>query len=235
MEQLLKKFRLKYITIDSNTIPDKQVKQEINDKLLLKKLKKCYRKKSIPLEILLEHGHSLANRFKIIYEEGKSTPTNWGNTMNLSYQKPDIKNLYDFWLDINQKIKLIPSIHQQSKEYSKLTNCLNPGQLLQCDYYRILQTFQEYGFQVLMFKENLGKYCTELSSGNSYRVFKFIIKNKHWLISMYYTNNVICVIGNLKPDLILNVKENREYVGDNFFSYNFIDKDTPNVCTDCFQ
>ena len=219
-------------------------------------MEKYHHQKRISYTVLLDRGAELADRFKLVYLERKNlyvkaspksiknmdksfmekyqyTLSWWIQLMDGLYQKAEIENVYQFWLNIHDKIKKISSIHDQSKEYVKLTGGLNPGQLLQCDYYRIIKTFQDYQFDVIYVEENLGKYCAGESRSNR-QVFKFVIKKKPWILKMYYSDNVMCVIGNLKPYYILNVKEGLEYEADNFYSYHTFDEDTPNVCPECF-
>lgn len=218
---------------------------------------KYYSRKKIPYQTLLDKRSEIADRFKLIYLERKNlfngsnkfliqeidqyyqekyqyTLTWWVKLMDELYKKPEIENLYQYWLTVYEKIKKIPSIHEQSKEYYKLTSHLNPGQMLQCDYYRVVQTFQNYRFHVVRFEEDLGKYCAG-HSRNTRAIFKFVLIQKPWILKMYYSDNVACVVGNLKPYYIFNVEQEKEYEADNFFSYHTLSEDTPNVCADCLE
>lgn len=163
---------------------------------------------------------------KNAWKKVKNSKKWWIETMKELFDRPDIDNLYQFWLNVYEKISNISSIREQSDLYHQLTNHLNPAQLMQCDFYRILKTFESNNFEILQIKENLGRYCAGQSCLNASGIFCLIIKKRPWIVKVRFSDDYDCVAGIFRPEIILNMDDNREYQGEYFYAYNSAEYDT---------
>ena len=209
------------------------------------KLEQHYLLRPIMHEDLVNQGNGIADRFKnillatthakiipndfsqeelLVEKLLLDTKKNWTSTMLKLYNKLDITNLYQYWLSIYNKIKTTPSIHDQNKYYSLLTADLNPGQLLQCDFYKAIQTFIDYGFQIVHVKENLSRYYARQFNNCANDTFKFIVKKNNWIAKVGFTDDSNCVAGILCPKNIIDINTGLEYEGEDFYAWNSYEK-----------
>jgi hypothetical protein len=216
---------------------------EYKKMLRINKLKSMYLNENMTISNLIAKGSTLADRFKSIYSEKISLvndnnsleETNnidnsqkwWFNALRKLYNKPDVSDLYGFWTEIYKTIKTISPLYEQGKCYNKLTKELNPGQLLECDFYRAVHTLTDNGFDILNVKENLHAFRARQSSSARYaETFKFFIRKNNWMAVVNFFDDYDCKCGILRANLILNLQNDKYYDGEDFYGWNSSVKET---------
>ncbi|XWV24640.1 putative ORFan [Tupanvirus deep ocean] len=247
MEQILeilnsnKKIYQKYVT--------EHAKQIDKEKRKIIELTVLFNSQPVAKDSVMEQANGISDRFKNIVIERKSwlsipkenfgmvSPENqmeksddsklwWIKTMNNLYERCDVPDLYNYWLDIYGKIKDITYIRDQGEMYHKLTSHLNPGQLLQCDFYRAVQTFFDYGFEIMRIKENLGRFCARQSAISASDTLKFVIRKNNWIAKVSFTDDIDCISGILRPSIILDMLCEKKYDGEDFYAWASAEENT---------
>lgn len=226
MEQILNRVNSNRLIIQNNEENKKR-----NEIKKITKLCNFFHYDVIPNKVLMEQANGIANRFRNIFVEMTSCvnlPDDCKYTMekmNHLYEKPEVENLHQIWLNIYNEIKIIKSIRKQGKIYNDLTSCLNPGQLLQCDFYRALQTFDDHGFEIIHVKENLDRFCSRQSALTN-NTFSFYVRKKNWMLKVAFFDDSDCVSGILRPKIIIDMITKKEYDGEDFYGWNSYEKNT---------
>ncbi|XWV25877.1 putative orfan [Tupanvirus soda lake] len=224
-------------------------KKNDKEKKTMDMLNSLYSAEAIPKSIVMKEADGIADRFKTIFlerapwmdlpkenfntisyenimEKSHDGKRWWIRTMDKLYEKSNVDDLYNYWIGIYEKIKSITLIHDQGKEYNKLTSNLNPGQLLQCDFYRAVQTFYDYGFEIVQIKENLGRFCARQSAISASGTLKFIIRKNNWIVKVSFSDDCDCVSGILRPIYIIDMDTRKKYHGEDFYAWNSCEEDT---------
>ncbi len=242
MEEILSKIKSNQRKIADDQLM-KKIEFEQKKISAISNLKSAYKNKAIDHQDLMIQASGIAERFKTIYlkklswldisDDDKDFDSHskkyWINTMISAYNKKiDIENIYDFWLDVYNKISTIPSIHNQGKKYSELTKSLNPGQLVQCDFYRAIQTFMDHKFEILQVDESLENFSNRVLPATP-AVFFFIIRKKNWIAQVNFFDDNDCISGILRSKYIIDMNKNIVYEGEDFYAWNSIEANTISI------